>query len=229
MKSKGRILLVEEATVPAVGLRIALEHEGYEVVHAEDGRAALELAARQPPDLVLTDLALPVMDGFALIEHLRNTGSTVPVIAVSDSVAESTRIAALRLRADFLPRPFGLHELLLLLESRLRGTGSAPGTSAHTVAIGQAVINLQARVISRDNVGEPLRPKEFHVLSLLLRAGGAVVAKEDLLRDVWGFNCEIESRRVDFQVAALRRKIEKDPARPQHLLTVRGVGYRLLQ
>jgi DNA-binding response OmpR family regulator len=218
-----RILVVEDDANLAQGLRYNLERAGYEVVHAAKGPEGLRLAREGSPDLVVLDLMLPGLHGFDLLARLRESGSRVPVIILTVQDAEVDKIRGFDAGADdYLTKPFGVGELLARIRARLRKEGDAA-----EVAVAGGVLRLEALVFERGGERVALTPTEADILRALCRRRGDPVRREDLLRAVWGV-ADLMTRTLDTHVTRLRRKIEPDPARPRHILTVHGVGYRLV-
>ena len=227
-----RILLIEDNVDLAFGLRNNLELEGYEVAVKESGRAGLDSVLNDPPDLVILDLTLPEMDGFRVLKEIRRDGSTVPVLILTARGEESDKVVGLRLGADdYVTKPFGLMELLARVEALLRRTNQqSDAGGAHggaVVQFGSIKVSPATRIVTRDGVQLDLSPKEFDLLLVLIRHRGAVVSRNELLDEVWGYSADVYSRTVDTHIAELRRKLEVDPASPHHILTSRKAGYRL--
>jgi DNA-binding response OmpR family regulator len=226
-----RILVVEDQRDLAYGLRNNLEIEGYEVEVAEDGRAGLDSIRRHPPDLVLLDLRLPDLDGFRVLKTLRAEGIAVPVLILTARGEEADKVRGLRLGADdYVTKPFGVLELLARVEAllrRSRGVDPAAALPAAVERFGDVELHRASWVVRRGGEPVELAPKEFELLRVLLDAGGAVVSRLELMQSVWGHSAAVVTRTVDPHVAELRRKLEADPSRPRHILTVRKVGYRL--
>jgi DNA-binding response OmpR family regulator len=226
-----RILVVEDNPDLAFGLRNNLEIEGYEVVVAADGPGGLEEARACRPDLVVLDLMLPGLDGFRVLRTLREEGSRVPVLLLTARGDESDKVRGLRLGADdYVTKPFGVLELLARVEALLRRAAGGAGAAGPAPAVerfGEIEVDPASRTVRRNGRTVGLRPMEFDLLLALLRRRGAVASRLDLMREVWGHQAAVLSRTVDTHVAELRRKLEKDPAVPRHILTVRKAGYRL--
>lgn len=213
MKNQLRILLAESDCAFAAGLRNNLELEGYQVEHVENGSEVVEATHRIDPAVLILDLSLPIVDGFDVLRRLRGAGATLPAIVLSARTDEVDRVAALKLGADdYVTKPFFLLELLERLKIHLRRT-AAGASQISEISIGNSVVNLNIRTVTRGARQVKLGPKEFQLLEVLRRAGGSVVTKQQLLREVWGFECEIDTRRVDFQVGALREKFSRCPSR----------------
>jgi DNA-binding response OmpR family regulator len=221
-----RVLVVEDNADIAVGLRNNLEIEGYEVEVAADGRTGLEAARARRPDLVILDLMLPGLDGFRVLKSLRDSESCPPVLILTARGEEADKVRGLKLGADdYVTKPFGLLELLARVEALLRRTKRS--LASRVERFGAVEVDVGARAARRDGREVGLAPKELDLLLALLDADGAAVSRLDLLRRVWGYSAAAVTRTVDTHVAELRRKLEDDPSRPRHLLTVRKIGYRL--
>jgi len=226
-----RILIVEDNRSLGDGLRNNLEIEGHEVEVARDGKAGLDRARALVPDLVILDLMLPKMDGFRVLQALRQEGHQFPVLILSARGEEADKVRGLRLGAeDYLTKPFGLLELLARVDGLLRrgsraAGGREPGPGG-TDRFGSVVVDHDRRTVTRDGRPVDLAPREFDLLVALIRRRGAVASRSDLLREVWGYSSGAVSRTVDTHVAELRRKLEEDPGEPRHILTVRKIGYR---
>ena len=224
-----RILVVEDNPDLAFGLRNNLEFEGYSVVVAEDGPSGLEQARSCEPDLVILDLMLPGFDGFRVMRTLRAEGRTVPVLVLTARGEESDKVIGFRSGADdYVTKPFGVLELLARIEALLRrvGNGTANGHAGRE-RFGEVEIDRSMRLVRRRGATVELAPMELDLLLALLLRGGAVASRQELMREVWGYSTSVVSRTVDTHIAELRRKLEDDPARPRHILTVRKAGYRL--
>jgi two-component system, OmpR family, alkaline phosphatase synthesis response regulator PhoP len=221
-----RILVVEDNSDLADGLRYNLELEGYDVAVAGDGRAALRLARDWRPALVVLDLMLPELDGFQVLQAIRSDGDRTPVLILSARGEEADKVRGFRLDADqYVTKPFGLLELLERIRALLRRTHAASPAGAD-LRFGSVKVDPARRTVTRDGQPVQLTPKAFELLLALMRRGGAVASRVELLREVWGQRGDVLTRTVDSHMAELRRKLEDDPAEPQHLLTVWKVGYR---
>ena len=224
------VLVVEDERNLALGLRANLEYEGYAVIVAESGEAALNVARTSPPDLVILDLMLPGMDGYQVLGNLREMGMSVPVLILSARAEEIDKVRGFRAGADdYVTKPFGVLELLARIEALLRrSTGAARvSTAPPAERFGDVEVDRAARTVTREGVPVYLAPMEFELLLALLQRKGAVASRQELMREVWGHSAVVVSRTVDTHIAELRRKLEHDPAEPKHILTVRKAGYRL--
>jgi two-component system, OmpR family, alkaline phosphatase synthesis response regulator PhoP len=224
-----RILIVEDNPDLAFGLRNNLEIEGYEIETAEDGLHGLHTARRWRPDLIILDLMMPGMDGYRVLRTLRDEGFTTPVLILSAKGEEADKVRGFRMGADdFVTKPFSLLELLARVEALLRRI--APGTKAQTAEqyrFGQVTVEATSQRVTLKGQPVQLTHREFELLLALLRRNGAVVSRDDLLREVWGHRASVVSRTVDTHISDLRRKLEDDPTEPRHIVTVRKTGYRL--
>lgn len=219
-----RVLIVEDNADLAYGLRNNLEIEGYEVDVAADGPEGLRRAREMAPDLVILDVMLPGMDGFRVLRTLRDEKRNMPVLVLTARGEESDKVRGLKLGSDdYVTKPFGLLELLARVEALLRRGGSPDAIDR----FGDIEIDRSARTVTRLGSPVDLAPKEYDLLIALLDRNGAVITRIDLMRQVWGYADSVITRTIDTHIAVLRRKIERDPAKPRHVMTVRKVGYRL--
>ena len=218
-----RILLVEDEPSLVLALEDRLGSEGYDVVTARDGPSGRTEAARGGFDLVLLDLMLPGLPGREILRGMREAGDATAVIVLTARTREGEKVDLLDLGADdYVVKPFGASELLARIRAALR---RAP--TAGLARIGDTEVDLAAHRIRRDGESQDLTPLEAQVLGVFLAARGRVVSRADVLREIWGVDVPVETRTVDFHVMRLRRRIEPDPGKPRHLVTVHGAGYRL--
>jgi DNA-binding response OmpR family regulator len=219
------ILLIEDNRDYAATLKGNLEREGYRVTISDGGRQGLEDATRERPSLVILDLMLPGMDGFAVLQRLRERGLAMPVLILTALGTEEEKLRGFGLGGDdYLVKPCGLRELLARVRALLKRGGSALPAP---VQVGDLSIDLAAREVRRSSEPIELRPKEFELLAALIRHRGRVVSRAELLREVWGYVAGIESRTVETHLAALRQRLGDDSKVPRYIVTVRGAGYRL--
>ena len=227
------LLLIEDNETLALGLRSNLEYEGYQVLVAHDAATGQALARDHSPDLVILDLMLPDTDGYHLLRGLRDAGDVTPVLILTALGEEADKVRGFRFGADdYVTKPFGLMELLARIDALLRraqrsASSPAATTTDATPAFGDVRIDVTTRVVTRTGVEVPLRPREFDLLAALTSRDGQVASRLDLLREVWGYHDSVMSRTVDTHIAELRRKLERDPAHPEHILTVLKTGYRV--
>jgi DNA-binding response OmpR family regulator len=221
-----RILLVEDNRSYAETLRANLEIEGHEVLVALTGPEGLDQAKSQNPDLIILDLMLPGMNGFTVLQRLRDTRREMPVLIMTALGAEDEKLRGFGLGADdYVVKPTGLLEILARVKALLR---RSPGGDKveELVCLGDLTVDLAARTVRRGDTQLPVRPREFDLLAALIRRRGRVVSRATLLREVWGYASGTESRTVETHLAALRQHLGEDAARP-YIVTVRGAGYRL--
>jgi DNA-binding response OmpR family regulator len=233
MSHKGRILIVEDDSAIATGLEINLRLEGYDPAIAADGVEALASIRRYPPALILLDIGMPRKDGLAVLSELRSSADHTPVIVLSAREGEYDKVAALRLGADdYVTKPFALAELMARVDAVLRRAGSSrgarstPGRAEEICRFGDVVIDPSTRTVTRGSDPIKLTHLEFELLQHFVANPSKVMTRRDLLRDVWGLRSSGSQRTVDNFVAQLRAKLERDPDRPRHFVTVRGSGYR---
>ena len=229
MRQTARILIVEDNSDLAFGLRTNLEVQGYEVLVAEDGLAGLQRALDDSPDLVVLDLLLPKLDGIDVLRKIREKDTVTPVLILTAKGNEVDKVLGLRLGADdYVTKPFGLMELMARVEALLRRTEARPRPDADLYVFGDIQVILSTQQVLRNDREINLTPKEYSLLIALLRRGGAVASRTELMKEVWGHSSVVISRTVDTHVAELRRKLEPDPAHPNYIVTIRKSGYRLL-
>lgn len=223
---KRRILLIEDDARVRRSLRLALEDEGYVVTEAATGEQGLASLADSAVDVVLLDIMLPGDDGFTVCRAIRKH-SDVPVIMVTARTDSHDVVAGLEAGADdYVTKPLVAKELSARIRALLRRSQSHPEQAAQ-LEIGDLVINVHEARVTRDDLPVHLTRTEFRLLCELAEAREGVCSREQLLERVWGYDYFGDSRIVDVHVSRLRTKIEHDPAQPRHLLTVRGLGYRL--
>jgi two-component system alkaline phosphatase synthesis response regulator PhoP len=226
-----KILVVEDNEDLAFGLRTVLEFEGYEVEVAASGPGGLERAAEGSPDLVILDLMLPGMSGYEVLRALRHRGDRVPVLILTARGEERDVVMGFDSGADdYVTKPFSTLEVLARVRAllrRARGEPPAPEGRPATASFGDVKVDTAARTVTRRGEVVELTPKEFDLLAALLAREGAVASREELLTEVWRYRSAVATRTVDVHIAELRRKLERDPGKPEFILTVRKAGYRL--
>jgi DNA-binding response OmpR family regulator len=222
------ILVVEDDRKTAELIREYLAHDRYTVRVAHDGREGLELARRQPPALVIMDLMLPGMDGLDVCHALRTAGLDVPVIMLTARTTEEDKLLGLDTGADdYVTKPFSPRELLARVRAVLRRAAKEDDAPQEAV-FGDLVIDYQHHEVRRGTEPVHLTPREFALLRVLAREPGRPFSRFDLLERAFGYDYDGLERTVDVHIGNLRRKIEPDPSRPRYVLTVQGVGYKLV-
>jgi two-component system alkaline phosphatase synthesis response regulator PhoP len=226
-----RILIVEDNRNLVLGLRHNLELEGHRVEAAYSGTAGLERARARAVDLIILDLMIPRPDGYQILRTIREEGVETPVIVLTARGTEEDKVRGLRLGADdYVTKPFGLLELLARVDAirrRVRLSAGAPERDTSPITIGGIRIEPATRTVCREGEPVELRPKEFELLLALARRDGEVVSRYELLEEVWGYGADVVSRTVDTHIGQLRAKLERNPAVPRLILTVRKSGYRM--
>ncbi len=224
------ILLVEDEPSLIETVRYALEREGFAVDVARDGREALDRFAESAPDLVVLDLMLPTVSGLDVCRRIRET-SMVPIVMVTAKDSEADKVAGLELGADdYVTKPFSVRELVSRIRAHLRRSQMSP-TEVEAGAVlsgGPVQMNVDRHevVVGGSTVAFP--PKEFELLETFLRAPGRLLTRELLIQRIWGDDYVGDTKTLDVHVKRVRQKIERDPHDPEHLLTVRGLGYKFV-
>jgi len=222
-----RLLIIEDELPMRTALADALAAEGYRILAAADGQAGLDRALVEKPDLILLDLMMPRLDGFALCEELRRLGHAVPVLMLTAKGQIEDRVKGLDAGADdYLVKPFSTEELLARVRALLRRSQKAL-KALRTLSLGDVRLDFAQQQAWRGRKALHLTAKEFAVLRLLAEAEGEAVSRDRFLDAVWGYTAFPTTRTVDMHIATLRGKIEKNPEKPRFIHTVHGVGYRL--
>ena len=223
-----RVLVVEDNADLAAGISYNLQKERMEVRVCETGLEGLQAAREWSPELIILDLMLPDVDGFEVLERLRRDGDRTPVLILTAKDQEADKVRGFHLDADqYVTKPFSLRELLARVHSLLRKAEAHRTIDAAPSRFGDVEVDLARREVSVGGRPALLTPKAFELLVALLRRDGAVATRADLLREVWGHRALVMTRTVDAHIAELRKKIERDPANPEHVITVWKVGYRI--
>lgn len=231
-RKKPRVLVVEDDQTLSGVLKYNLSKEGYTVLSAADGAQALEVARAEKPDIILLDIMLPKLDGLEVCRILRKE-SSVPILMLTAKSEEIDRVVGLELGADdYMVKPFGVRELMARVRAMLRRSQIL---KQEAITAKSGSVRIKTDSLEMDEVrhtvflkGKPLEltPKEFDLLAFLIKNAGQVFKREQLLDKVWGYDYAGDTRTVDVHVSWLRQKIEDDSQHPQHLITLRGVGYK---
>jgi two-component system KDP operon response regulator KdpE len=219
-----KILVVDDEPPIRKLLRMGLTSQGYDVLEASNGKIAVELLAKKPA-LVILDLGLPDIDGLELLRRIRHRDDNLPVVVLSSRGDEAGKVAALDLGADdYVTKPFGMDELFARMRAALRHQLQVQGERP-VFHVGDLSVDLVRRIVKVSEREVKLSPKEYDLLRLLVQHAGKVLTHKFLLGELWDELTDAQYLRV--YVRQLRQKIEKDPERPQHILTETGIGYRL--
>jgi len=230
--SKSKILVVDDEAHILELVRFNLEKDGYRVVTAQDGLEALKLAREERPDLIVLDVMLPGVDGFEVCRMIQRDNETgeIPIIMLTARSEEIDKILGLEIGADdYMTKPFSPRELLARVKARLRRSARSqfPGDDvAAVIRVDKLSIDPQRFEVFLDGSRLDLTPKEFELLKMLAQGRGRVLTRDYLLENIWGYEYIGDSRTVDVHIRHLRQKIESDPANPQYIETVRGIGYK---
>jgi len=229
------ILVVEDEPSLVETLEYNLARQGYQVLTARDGVAALDVARREKPDAILLDVMLPGIDGFEVCRILRRETS-VPILMLTARDDEIDKVVGLEVGADdYLTKPFSMRELVARVKALLRRArlireqavaGGPPGPAAERLTFGNLTLDLTRRELQMGGAAVALKPKEYELLVYLARNRGMALSRDQILAKVWGWDFAGGTRTVDVHVRWLRAKIEADPAQPVRIITVRGTGYR---
>jgi DNA-binding response OmpR family regulator len=224
-----KILIIEDEPGLVTTLRDRLRKQGYIVSAARDGESGLELALREPADLIVLDLMLPKQSGLMVCEKLRNAGSSTPILMLTARRQTKDKVAGLKAGGDdYLTKPFQMAELLARVAAMLRRAGVSPDLAPSRRQIGAVTIDTRSTEVTRDGNVVPMSAKEFQLLRYFVEHPNVTLSREQLLREVWGYDGNPSSRTVDVHVAWLRQKLEPDLKRPRLILTVLGFGYKFV-
>jgi len=223
------ILVVEDEPDMQRGLKDNLEFENYAVEMAADGESALKKISEHTYDLIILDVMLPKISGLDVCKRTRKQGITTPIIMLTARGEEIDKVLGLELGADdYVTKPFGVRELLARVKALLRRAEGSVGVASERMILGTLEVNFTGYMAARE--GEPLSltPKEIDILKYFWHHRNKTVTREELLTNVWGYDESYSTRTVDNFILKLRQKIEADPANPKHILTIHGVGYKLV-
>jgi two-component system OmpR family response regulator len=225
-----KIMIVEDDQNLLATLKYNIGKEGYGTVTAADGAEALDIARREKPDLIVLDIMLPKLSGFEVCRILRKE-MTAPILMLTAKTDEVDKIVGLEIGADdYMTKPFSMRELLARLGAMLRRADMSKQQLAgekRTLKIGDLEVDIGRHQAFHKGSRLDLTPKEYDLLVFLVTNRGLVFTREQLLEKVWGYDFAGDTRTVDVHIRWLRQKIESDPATPEHLVTVRGAGYKL--
>jgi DNA-binding response OmpR family regulator len=222
-----RILIVEDEHQMRLGLKDNLEFEGYEVGEAADGEEAVRTILEDPWDLILLDVMLPKKSGYDVCREVRKAGIVTPILMLTARGEEIDKVLGLELGADdYITKPFSLRELLARIKAVLRRVGQK-GEMTGEIELGKLHINFSTYQATSAGQEISMSHKEFEILKFLWEHRGGTVSRENLLEKIWGYG-NTTTRTVDNFIVKLRQKIEPDPAQPKYLITVHGIGYKMV-
>jgi DNA-binding response OmpR family regulator len=224
---KKTILVIEDEPHIVLGLRDALEFEGFRVLSAGKGKEGVNLSRAENPDAIILDLMLPDMNGYEVCGEIRRWSAFVPVIMLTARSQETDKIRGLDAGADdYVTKPFSVGELIARIRAIFRRT-NRPSPGPETVEIGRAKVNFAAHSVVVDGKEQQLSFYEVELLRLLVERAGQPVSRDEILSKIWGLDASPTNRTVDNFIVKLRKKIEQHPDKPAHILTVYGFGYKL--
>lgn len=228
MSPKKTILIIEDEPHIVMGLRDALEFEGFKVLSSGKGREGVQLASSGAPDAVILDLMLPDMNGYAVCEEIRKKSPFLPIIMLTARSQETDKIRGLDAGADdYVTKPFSVNELIARIRAIFR-RASRPSASPEMLEIGEAKVNLGAHTLRSFGEEHQLSFYEVELLRLLHERVGQAVSRDEILQRIWGLDASPTNRTVDNFIVKLRKKVERTPEKPAHILTVYGFGYKLV-
>jgi DNA-binding response OmpR family regulator len=226
--AKKTILVVDDEPHIVLGLRDALEFEGFRVIAAGKGKEGVALARSETPDAIILDLMLPDVNGYAVCEELRRQNALVPIIMLTARSQEPDKIRGLDVGADdYVTKPFGVNELIARMRAIFRRAARGVASVAETLSIGDATVSFTAQKVTARGQEHALSFYEVELLRMLAERAGQPVGRDEILSRIWGLEGSPTNRTVDNFIVKLRKKIEKSPEKPQHILTVYGFGYKL--
>ena len=224
-----RILLVEDEQALCMTLSDRLRSEGYEVDCANDGELGLQSASEGAYDVVVLDVMLPRKSGFDVCRALRQSGVITPVLMLTARGQTADKVVGLKIGADdYLTKPFEMMELLARIEALLRRAPSRPAGHNEVYHAGPLCVDVRGTQVTRAGKAVNVSAREFQLLRYFVEHRGATLSRNEILKEVWGYNAETFTRTVDVHVASLRQKLGDDPRQPQFILTVPGLGYKFV-
>jgi DNA-binding response OmpR family regulator len=223
------ILIIEDEAQMRSGLKDNLEFEGYAVDVAEDGQIGLDKSLSKSYDLIILDVMLPKLSGFDVCKKIREKGIKTPIIMLTAKGEEIDKVLGLELGADdYVTKPFSLRELLARVKAVLRRTDESSSKAQQKITIGKLEIDFNSYTAMVEGKSVAMTHKEYEIVKYLWQHKGATVSRDNLLEEVWGYDDYPTTRTVDNFILKLRQKIEINPNRPKHILTVHGIGYKLV-
>jgi DNA-binding response OmpR family regulator len=226
---KKTILVVDDEPHIVLGLRDALEFEGFHVITAGKGREAIALARSGSPDAIILDLMLPDMNGYAVCDELRRINALVPIVMLTARSQETDKVRGLDAGADdYVTKPFGVNELIARMRAIFRRVARPATSPPETLVMGDVTVNFTGQTLRARGSEHSLSFYEVELLRMLAERAGQPVSRDEILSKVWGLEGSATNRTVDNFIVKLRKKMEKSPEKPQYILTVYGFGYKLV-
>ena len=224
---RDNVLLVEDEEALRMTVGDRLRSEGYVVDYAANGDEGFEKATLLPFDLIILDVMLPRKSGFSVCRDIRQAGLITPILMLTALGQTADKVNGLKIGADdYVTKPFHMQELMARVEALLRRAPSSPVAHAGFHQFGSIRVDLRGTEATRDGKAVNLSAREFQLLRYLIEHRGATLSREELLKEVWGYNANMFTRTVDVHIASLRQKLENDPKQPKFILTVQGLGYK---
>ena len=224
-----KVLIIEDEPNMIVGLRDSCEYEGYEVSVARNGKEGLEKASNEKVDIILLDVMLPLMSGIDVCRTLRTRGIETPIVMLTARGQEMDKVVGLEVGADdYVTKPFSIKELLARIRAHLRRAAKEV-VRLEGFTFGDVELNFKKYSARKSGQALDLSAREFEILHYLIRHRGEIVTRDQLLDEVWGYDSSPITRTIDNHIARLRQKIERDPSKPQHIITVHRLGYRFVE
>ncbi len=227
-----KLLIVDDETDIATSIQYVLTQEGFSTLLAHDGLKAIELVEKEKPDLIILDLMMPGIDGLEVCRRVRSTDRRTPILMLTARTSEIDTVVGLELGAnDYIAKPVRLRELVARVKAHLRENPTSVSTASNpgrNIRLNNLAIDMDSRTVTVNNQPIDLTFKEFELLAVLARHPNRVFTRDQLFAQVWGSDFLGESRTVDVHIRYLREKLEENPSQPKRILTVRGVGYRLV-
>ena len=226
---KKKIVIIEDEPGIQLSIRDEFESEGYTIFTADDGAEGLQLAETKNPDLIILDIMLPVLNGYEVCKNLRNSGNNTPIIMLTVKDKEVDKVLGLELGSDdYVTKPFSLRELMARAKAVMRRTDGG-GKEIDRHSFGAIELDFKKYTATKNGQSLELTPLEFHMLKLLIDRKEEVITRNDFLDKIWGEdNITVSDRTIDSHIANIRRKLEEDPSQPEHILSIRGVGYKFV-
>jgi DNA-binding response OmpR family regulator len=223
------ILIIEDDPAILHGLEEGLSEERMTILTAMDGEKGFRTAMREQIDLIILDIMLPSKNGIEICRDLRNKGNHTPILILTSKKHEADKVLGLEIGADdYMTKPFGLRELIARIHVILRRKQNVTGTT-QTATFGEISVDFVKQELLKGKKNTKLSAKEFQLLRYFIEHHGNVISRDQLLDDIWGYNVTPTTRTVDNYILSLRKKIEKDPSKPKHLITIHTAGYKFLK